>query len=207
MRVCVERKLFVFASVLFLVISVALVSAGPATESLVWEGLVFSSGVEVVSPVLNHGTLYRIVASGRWYYDNETYLAADAQYYTTDPSNDIFWGNHFAAPDGHSFLQINGQDKDWGDFSNGDTDHTYTIYYAGNGTAITFKIVDWLDQNHNNNECHIQVSIYAQVTVGGSIVDSNPVEASTYLAITGLVLAAAVALPVLGFRNGRRTNK
>lgn len=147
---------------------------------LIWEEWVHSTGVEVVSPVLKNGMNYRIVATEIWGYNAPANLAADAQYYTTDPSDAWNWGNHFPAPGGHSFLQINGEDVDWGPFSNGDTGHTYTIYYTGEGSTITFKIVDWVDLDYGNNFSHIPVKIYKPRVVGGFIVEPNPLKIVTF---------------------------
>jgi hypothetical protein len=91
---------------------------------------------------------------------------ADAMYYTTGPVG-WNWVNHFPAPGGHSFLQINGADVNWGPFSNGDTRHTYSITYIGQGSPITFQIVDWIDQDYANNECHLPISIYLEEYKGG----------------------------------------
>ncbi|MEM3765645.1 MAG: hypothetical protein QXU46_01305 [Candidatus Bathyarchaeia archaeon] len=57
-------------------------------------------------------------------------------------------------------MQINGEDVNWGDFSNGDTGHAYSIYFIGTGSTITFRIVDWIDEDYTNNECHLPVEIY-----------------------------------------------
>jgi len=159
---------------------------------LIWEEWVHSTGVEVVSPVLKDGTQYRIVATEIWWYDKPGNLAADAQYYTTDPSNVWNWGNHFPCPGGHSFLQINGEDVDWGPFSNGDTYHTYTIYYTGEGSTITFKIVDWID-GYVNNDSHIPVKIYEPRVVGGLIVEPNPLKMATFWTISA-TLAVFIAV-------------
>lgn len=165
--------------------------AAVKADSLVWTAQVFSSGVVVVSPALNNGTAYRIVAMDTWWYDVGANLAADAMYYTTDFSNNIFWGNHFPAPGGHSFLQINSQDVNWGPFSNGDTGHTYTIQWIGNGSAISFRIVDWIDGTYTNNVCHIHVSIYQEVAVGGTI--ANGMQAlPVYFAVSTLIVAGAL---------------
>jgi len=161
-------------------------------RSLVWEGSVYSSGVEVIGPVLTSGTQYVIVAKNTWWYKYIPYnLAADAMYYTTDPSDNIFWGNHFPAPGGHSFLQIDNNDFDWGSFSNGDTGHTYTIGWTGSGAPVSFRIRDWNDSNYENNVCHIDVYIYVDVTVGGRIADEQG-QVLTYFAVTGIILSCAV---------------
>lgn len=199
MKVC-ERTFFVFLSVLFLVGMLGVVvSPVMADEVLIWDSDVSSSGATVTSPALEDGKSYRIVAEGRWWYNEPSNLAADAQYYTTDGSGSWDWTNHFTAPGGHSFLQINEQDVDWGAFSNGDTGHTYTIYYTGAEAAITFRIVDWMDENYGNNDCRIRVRIYESVTVGGYVVDSNRFEPVNFWAISALMLAVAIAIPVIKY--------
>jgi len=151
--------------------------------SLLWEDQVLSSGLEVTSLVLISGEQYTVVVSDRWWHSkpSEDNLAADAMYYTTDYTDSWDWVNHFAAPDGHSFLQIDGQDVDWGPFSNGDTNHTYTIGYAGQDAALVFRIVDWVDGNYTNNECKLLVRIYGEHTVGGTIIDADLFGTSLYV--------------------------
>jgi hypothetical protein len=117
---------------------------------------VSSDGTAVLSPVLEFGKLYRIVAS-------EVFSAGfpytvDAMYYT-DGASTWDWTNHNPAPGGHSFLQIDGADVPWGPFSNGDTFHTYSINVIGTGSALMFQIIDWLDGDYSNNDCHIRVRI------------------------------------------------
>lgn len=130
-------------------------------ETLVWSGDVSSSGATLTGPVLISGRQYRIVGtySGEWWYDYPANLQADAMYYTTIPGY-MYWVNYFPAPGGHSFLQINEMDQNWGSFSNGDTGHIYSLIYVGKGEAIRFRIVDWMDGNYTNNMCHIPLSIY-----------------------------------------------
>jgi hypothetical protein len=196
----VYQKTIMFLSMLF-AIGFLIVAVSPvmAYEVLIWDEYVLGIGGEVVSPILEDGKLYRIVADEIWWY-NDTFnnLVADAQYYTTDPSNNWYWGNHFPAPGGHSFLQINGQDVDWGPFSNGDTGHAYTIYYAGEGATITFRIVDWIDDDYGNNDCKIRVRIYKSVTVGGYVVDSNPFEV-VGLWIIGAVTVVLITVPMVKY--------
>ena len=199
MKVC-ERMLFVLLSVLFLVGMLGVVvSPVMAGEVLIWDANVLSSGAAITSPLLKSGYTYRIVADQIWWYDYDFNLAADAQYYTTDGSDSWDWANYFTAPGGHSFLQINEQDVDWGAFSNGDTGHTYTIYYTGAEAAITFRIVDWMDENYDNNDCQIRVRIYESVTVGGHVVDSNRFEPANFWVISALMLAVAIAVPVIKY--------
>ena len=144
---------------IFTMLSISAVNA--VQETLVWSDWVYSSGDLVTGPILISGKTYRIVAKEIWWYDKPpANLAADAQYYTTDNSDHWNWGNHFPAPDGHSFLQIDGADVAWGPFSNGDTGHTYSIEYTGTGQEITFQIIDWIDDDYTNNNCHIPVEIY-----------------------------------------------
>jgi hypothetical protein len=166
-------------------------------DVLVWQGDVFSLGVEVTSASLTAGIAYRIVATEVWFYDNASNLAADAMYYTTDFSNSVQWGDHFAAPGGGSFLQIDGQNVTWGPFSNGDSgNHTYTLYYTGTGAALIFKIVDWVD-GYANNFCHLHVRIYRGAIVGGHVVDAVPPGAFLGFAVGAVAFAAAVTVPVV----------
>jgi hypothetical protein len=168
-------------------------------ENLVWEGDVYSSGVPVASPVLASGISYRIVASEMWFYDNSSWLAADAQYYTTSSIDTWEWLNDYR-PGSHSFLQINGTDVDWGPFSNGDTNHTYSIYYNGAGAPITFAIVDWMDHNTGNNECHLHLKIYGEICVGGRVVDSIPSSAVSVFTVGALLLASVATVFVVVHR-------
>ena len=168
-----KKTLIVFSiAILFATLS-GLLSPVHAPSLLIWQGSVSSSGAPVVGPVLALGVNYSIVAYNRWWYSYADNLAADAEYYTTDFSDSWEWTNHFRVDD-HSFLQIDGQDVEWGPFSNGDTNHTYTVQYVGQGTTITFAIVDWVDGNYANNECHLNITICEETSttcVGGYIVD------------------------------------
>lgn len=198
METCKKAALFVLLLMVFLM-GMLMVSVCALDGELVWKGVLSSSGVEVVTPILEPGE-YRIVAEEIWWYNQPSNLAADVQYYTTDPSDHWNWGNHFLAPDGHSFLQVDGEDVYWGPFSNGDTGHTYTIYYTWNRTGgITFRVVDWMDGNYGNNECHIPVRIYKVVTVGGYVVDSNPSEIFPSRIITALMLAVVITVPIVKY--------
>lgn len=190
-----------FSSILLLLaVSTVIMSPVMATETLIWESWVYSTGVDVVSPVLENGKLYRIVAEEIWWYNKPANLAADAQYYTTNASDHWNWGNHFPAPGGHSFLRINGEDVDWGSFSNGDTGHKYTIYLDGKGVSITFNIVDLLD-GYSNNDCHLVVRIYEEVKVkvGGRIVDSTTPGIDSLWIVTALTLAMVVTVPIIWY--------
>ena len=201
----VYQKTIMFLSMLF-AIGFLIVAVSPvmAYEVLIWDEYALGTGEAVVSPILEDGKLYRIVADEVWWWDNTSNLCADAQYYTNDSSNSWYWGNHFPAPDGSSFLQINGQNVSWGPFSDGDTGHTYTIYYAGEGAAITFRIVDWIDEDYVDNDCKIRVRIYKSVTVGGYVIDSNPFE-TVGLWIIGAMMMALVTVPIVKYlRKTRR---
>lgn len=171
----------VFLSVL--VIGTTFFVAPVKSLSLLWEDQVPSSGLEVTSPVLISGEQHTILVSDRWWYSkpSEDNLAADAMYYTTDYTDSWDWINNFATPGGHSFLQIDGQDVDWGPFSNGDTNHTYSINYTGQDAALVFRIVDWVDGNYTNNECKLLVRIYDEYLVGGTIIDANLFGTSSYI--------------------------
>jgi PKD repeat protein len=139
-----------------------------STKSLVWSGTAWSAtdmrvlyGSTVTSPVLEAGKIYVIEVSEIFWYNASANLAADAMYYSSDAANAWEWSDANLAPSGHSFLQINGNDVNWGDFSNGATLHTYSIIYVGQGTALTFQIVDWMDSNYDNNYCHLPITIYS----------------------------------------------
>lgn len=175
-----------------------------AQETLIWEEDVLSTGEPVSSPVLEAGREYRIEAKGYWCsWSFETGLiefAADAQYYTPTPwspgYNYWIWEttNTFPAPGGHSFLQINGLDVNWGPFSNGDSlgqGHEYTIYYTGAGAPVTFTIVDWIDGDSYDNSCHIHVKMYEG--------PSPPPEGETAYAYGG---DYATCFRHWGFKNG-----
>ena len=196
-----EKLFFAFVSTLFMTsIPAVVVLPVSGDETLVWEGSVPADGGFVVSPLLWPGVSYRIVAEKTWWYDKPENLAADAQYYTTDFTNSWTWGNAFHAPDGHSFLQINEQDADWGPLSNGKGDgtgHYYEIYYEGEEAPITFRLVDWMDGNYANNVCHLRIRIYREKTVGGYIVDSNLWELVPLLG--GLAFAAIITIPAIKY--------
>lgn len=201
----VYKKTIVFLSMLFFMgLLIVAVSPVMAYEVLIWDEYALSTGAEITSPVLEAGELYRVVADENWWYNVTFNLAADAQYYTTNSSDSWDWVNNFPAPGGGSFLQINGQNVSWGPFSNGDTGHTYTIYYTGEGAAVTLRIVDWMDGNYTNNDCKIRVRIYESVTVGGYVVDSNPFE-TVGLWIIGAVMVVLITVPVVKYcRKTRR---
>ena len=189
----------VVLSALFLVgvlkVAVSPVAAG---EYLVWEGSVYSSGAEVYSSVLESGGRYRIEVSEIWWYDYyDENLAADAMYYTTSALDSWDWVNHFPAPDGHSFLQMNSLDVNWGSFSNGDTGHTYSIRCIGNGTSVSFRIWDWMDGIYDNNVCHLPVKIYKDVTVGGYVVDSDSAGFFMPWVVGAFLLAVGVTVPLV----------
>ena len=199
-----KTALFVLPLMIFLM-GMLIVTVSPLVgdEKLVWEDWVYSSGVEVFTPILEPGE-YRIVAEEIWWYDHPSYLAADVQYYTTDNSSAWHWVNHFPAPDGHSFLQVDREDVDWGPFSNGywtpTRGHSYTIYYTwGRKDRISFRIMDWMDGDHGNNVSHIHVRIYKVVTVGGYVVDSNPLEYAAPWIIGALMLAVVVTVPIIKY--------
>ena len=207
MKVHVGVGVFVLVSLFLLIcVSVVVVSRADIGESLVWEAQVSSSGVAVASPVLQLGLDYRVVVNDSWVYDVQANLGADAQYYTTDYHDTWMWGNYYALPNGESFLQIDGQNVNWGPFSNGDTGHTYGINLTGEGTSVSFRIVDWIDENYSNNYCHLTVQIYEESSstcVGGYIVDPKAVNVS-WIAGASLV-AAVLVVPAVAFYKKRRS--
>ncbi len=201
MKAGLRAGLVVFASALF-VLSVCglLVLPAVADSSLVWEGDVYSSGVEVTSAVLNYGAAYRVVATQVWYYSVEenTYLAADAMYYTTDSSDTVYWGNYFPVPGGGSFLQINGQNVSWGTFSNGGSgDHTYTTYCTGTGVELTFRIVHWAGPSYGPISCHLHVQIYSEFPAGGRIADVVPSGLIVGFVVGAVAFASVVTVPMV----------
>lgn len=127
-------------------------------QTWIWGGDVLSTGEITLGPVLTDGKTYQIVAHGVFWYNVPSNLQADAQYYTTIPSDDWHWDNHLLQDP--SFLQVDGQPQDWGPFSNGDTSHTYYLTYTGTGAAITFQIIDQIDSDYSNNYCHINIQIF-----------------------------------------------
>jgi hypothetical protein len=198
-----KKILLILFSTIFLLATSATLSrpifASETSETLIWEAYVPSTGLNVATNVtLFQGEQYRIVASDRWWYSmpTENNLAADAQYYTTDFTDSWNWGNHFQI-DGHSFLQINGNDVDWGPFSNGDTNHTYTILYNGQGALVTFRIVDWVDGNYTNNQCKLDVKIYEEITVGGHIVDFNPLDVTPFWVLGSVAVAFSIVVSLV----------
>lgn len=147
-----------------LMLGVMITTAFPTAvkaDTQIWTSWVYSDGTPVTTPMsLANSVKYRIEVSEVFNYDKPHNLAADAMYYTTQYPSSWNWGNHFPAPDGHSFLQINGADVNWGPFSNGDQYHTYTHMYTGAGAPITFRIIDWVDNDYSNNQCHFVVKIF-----------------------------------------------
>jgi len=197
-----QKIVIIFLSIVFSMTSlVVAVLPVVAEEVLIWDEYVLGTGGEKTSPTLEYGEVYRIVAEEVWWYNWDNNLAADAQYYTTSSLDSWDWVNYFPAPDGHSFLQINGEDVNWGPFSNGSTGHRYTIYYTGEGTPLTFRIVDWIDGNYANNGCKIRVRIYKPVTVGGYVVDTEPLD---YVQVIAIGIVMFVALTSLSIINHRR---
>jgi len=146
---------------LALLLSVFLLSSFGVTsikaDTLIASFDVSSDGTPVDSPILNSGTSYRIVAREIYCVSNteSPRVYADAMYYSSDTQpGGWIWNSYETLPDGHSFLQINGMDVDWGSYY---SDHRYEIEYIGEGTAITFQIYDWIDEDYSNNYCHLEI--------------------------------------------------
>ena len=193
LRACVFGLVSVLLGIIVLAVAATPVLGAP---TLVWQGQVSSSTEAVVTgPMLQTGGYYRIVAMNPWEYQID-YGAADAMYFKANYPNNVYWGGGSPCPGNHSFLQVNGQDEDWGPFSDGETNHTYTIHRAGNGVAVTFQIVDWNDGNYTNNECHIDVYIYLDYVVGGRVADWTG-QLVAYFAFSGAVLVGAVGVPTV----------
>jgi len=186
------------ALLLALIVTAFPMSGVEAQGAFVWGADVPSNGGPVSSPVLEAGRQYRIVAREIFWYNYPDDLAADAQYYTEGPNNHWNWLNHYPAPGGGSFLQINGMNVSWGPFSNGDTGHTYSIHYFGNGAPAVFRIVDWMDEDYGNNVSHLVVRIYYDpVIVGGTLLTVNKLLVlAPCLALVGLAGALSTVFAV-----------
>lgn len=193
LRACAVVLVSVLLGIVVLAVAATPVLGAP---TLVWQGQVSSStGAVVTGPVLQTGGYYRIVAMNPWRWDIDENFAADAMYWTNNFTSNVFWGGvYFPCPDNHSFLRVSGQDVNWGAFSDGETNHTYTNHRAGNGVAVTFQIVDWKDDNYTNNECHLDVYIYLDYVVGGHVADWTG-QLIAYFAVSGAVLVGAVGVP------------
>ena len=144
-------SLLVIALLLSSSVMLLSINNAKAAETLVWTGNVSSSGSITTGPVLTNGAMYRIEATEIFWWNYPAGLWADAQYYEDATYNVQI------APGGHSFLQIDGQDVYWGAFN---YEHVYSVSYVGTGSSITFQIVDWVDNDYSNNNCHLPVSIY-----------------------------------------------
>lgn len=153
------RKLRAFATLALLsalIIIIIPMSGVNAQETLILSFDVSSDGTPVTTSLpLEAGREYHIVVYGVFTSSAPPFwYSADAQYYTMDS-----WAT-WTQPDGHSFLRIDGGDVVWGMWSNTPYWHTYSIYRIGTGAPITFAIVDWVDGNYGNNDCHFHVYIY-----------------------------------------------
>lgn len=196
-------SLIVLFAGMFLFVRPQCMGAEPMSNS-VWEGDVFSSGVPVVSSVLEAGKSFVIQVAEIWFYDYDANLAADAMYYTASPSDSWDWPSYSALAGNHSFLQIDGNDVNWGPFSNGGSGHKYAIAYNGTGAALSFRIVDWVDSNYANNVCHIHVSIYSSTTVGGYILDYGVSDGFVGLLVFVAASGVVVVGPVVVFLGRRK---
>lgn len=154
-----NKKIFTIVTLVLTATLLVMPLYAVSAQTLIWTGNVYSSGALVTGPILESGKNYLIVAYEIFWYDYENNLAADAQYYTTSALDHWNWENYLPAPDGHSFLQVDGADQDWGPFSNGDSGHTYYLNYVGTGAEVTFQIIDWIDGS-GNNVCHFPIRIF-----------------------------------------------
>ena len=168
------------------------------TWTLIWSGIVYSSGEIVIPPViLQNGEPYKITSREVFWYNYAANLAADSMYYTTDPSDHWNWGSYAYA--GHSFLQVDGGDVDFGDFRNGDMGHYYSAIIIGKGAQITLQIVDWVDADYTNNDSHFLVEIFRRTSerkydpVGGELLVANKLLVITpYIALSGIIGIASI---------------
>ena len=126
------------------------------------------TGDIVTTPPLKEGYQYQIIAQEIFWYNYAGCVEADAMYYTTETAS-WQWNNQYPCPDGHSFLQMNGKDVNWGPFSNGDQGHTYYTVVDGHNEPVTFQVRDWIDADITNNNCHIAITIYEIPIVLGMV--------------------------------------
>jgi len=56
-----------------------------------------------------------------------------------------------------------------------------------------------MDENYTNNECKIRVRIYKSVTVGGYVVDSEPLSVGNLPMVSVTILGMLVAVPVINY--------
>jgi hypothetical protein len=122
------------------------------SERLIWDQWTCSGGGNYMSPILTDARQYRIEVSNQFIYNTTLDGRADAKYYSPDT-----WTNYYPAPDGHSLMQIDGGDIDWGAYNSG---HVYSILFEGTGASLRFQIVDWVDSTSGNNGGSLRIRIY-----------------------------------------------
>lgn len=156
-----KTKLLVGLMLLITISSIGIISVNADTFIEMFD--VSSDGTPVTSVTLEAGKTYKITAKEVFQYDDPSNFCADPMYYTSEYTDTWVWTSYEPCPEGHSFLQINGNDVNWGPFNNGERDpfsgHSYTIIYNGEGEPLTFQIIDWIDGDYSNNYCHFNVRI------------------------------------------------
>jgi hypothetical protein len=152
--------LFLFLACITVSVS-AEMSAEACTASGGWYSNVYSDGTVVTTPFLDNGRMYSITAGEIfWPEKADKDIEADAQFYSEDDW--VTWSKPESPPGTvHSFLQMDDTDVPWGDTPNFNpsTWHEYTVQFTGQGKTNTLRIIDWYDNNYNNNECHLPVCI------------------------------------------------
>ena len=75
MNVYKKTAFLAFSSILLLLaVSMVIMLPVMAVETFIWESWVYSTGVDVVSPILDDGRQYRIVAEEIWWYNYSVHL-------------------------------------------------------------------------------------------------------------------------------------
>jgi hypothetical protein len=112
-----------------------------------WASNVYSNGNVVTTPAFDKGDQCTITVAEAFFPKYPT-VVADAQFFTENN-----WADYAKPEEGgviHSFLQIDGEDVDWGDTVNLPT-HAYTHEFMGTGSSLDLQIVDWYD--HISTPC------------------------------------------------------
>jgi hypothetical protein len=122
------------------------------SERLIWELWACSTGNNYTSPILADARQYRIEIFSQFIYNKTLDGRADAMYYSQDD-----WANYYAAPDDHSFMQIDGEDVHWGTYN---SSHLYSIFLEGTGASLRFQIIDWVDNTWGNNNWSLRIRIF-----------------------------------------------
>jgi hypothetical protein len=138
---------------------------------------------EVTTPPLDNGRMFTIYAGEYFWYNYPDNLKADAQCY-----QEVEDGAFIPAPDGHSFLQLGTgepQDVSWGPCSNS---NGYEYDLVGTGEALNIRIKDWMDDNLDNNNCHLPVCIVPEPSIPAPEFPTLALPGAMVIGFLGVVL-------------------